>query len=297
MTIDTHLGRSADGTKNAPYVQPKKIDRELLVRVPRSENRIMYGLEEGKLPFVGHDVWHAHEFSYLNILNQPVQRKLKICYPSKSKYIVESKSLKLYLNSYAFVHLNSPAYQVEQDLTRLLETKVNTCVFDTTSSTLTDKFLGFKELTIGSEPYNQEDFVKENPSFLEKHQEHPWGAYHSFSSAKFSCLRSNCKITNQPDWGTAFIHYTGPNSIKETGLAKYLTSFRNENHFHEECCEMIYKRLWDIFEPEELFVACLYTRRGGIDINPVRASNPTLLRNLAPTYCEASFLNTKMFNQ
>jgi 7-cyano-7-deazaguanine reductase len=84
-------------------------------------------------------------------------------------------------------------------------------------------------------------------------------------------------VTHQPDWGSAFVHIEGKTLPEPTGLLEYIVSFRNENHFHEEICEMLYKRLWDRFQPEKLMVTCIYTRRGGIDICPSRASHPELL--------------------
>ena len=95
--------------------------------------------------------------------------------------------------------------------------------------------------------------------------------YHS------SLLKSNCRVTHQPDWGDVYIAMKGIKVVKPENLLKYIVSFRDENHFHEEICETIYKRLWDTFEPKELAVTCLYARRGGIDINPTRVSHVDLL--------------------
>ena len=90
-------------------------------------------------------------------------------------------------------------------------------------------------------------------------------------------LKSNCRVTSQPDWGDVYIHYKGKYAINPTSLLQYIVSFRDECHFHEEICETIYMRLFERFKPEELLVSCLYVRRGGIDINPTRASNYSLL--------------------
>ena len=89
---------------------------------------------------------------------------------------------------------------------------------------------------------------------------------------------SNCRVTNQPDWGDVYIAINGKKQITKESLLQYIVSMRKENHFHEEICECIYKRLSDILEPKDLMVACLYTRRGGIDINPVRMSSDSLER-------------------
>jgi len=94
---------------------------------------------------------------------------------------------------------------------------------------------------------------------------------------KSHSLRSNCRVTNQPDWGDIYIHTKGIREVTPESLMQYIVSMRKENHFHEEICECVYKRLDELLEPEELIVACLYTRRGGIDINPIRASSNILL--------------------
>jgi len=92
-----------------------------------------------------------------------------------------------------------------------------------------------------------------------------------------SLLKSNCRVTSQPDWGDVFIYYKGKCELIPESLLKYIVSFRDECHFREEICETIYKRIWDMFEPEELAVTCLYARRGGLDINPTRVSHERLL--------------------
>ncbi len=113
------------------------------------------------------------------------------------------------------------------------------------------------------------DKYKEAPEIIETENLNDYKEYHLM----FDSLRSNCRVTHQPDFGDVFIYYKSKRHIKEPGLLKYLTSFRSEYHFHEECCEMIFKRLLDILDSDDkLFVCALYTRRGGIDISPVRWS-------------------------
>lgn len=97
-------------------------------------------------------------------------------------------------------------------------------------------------------------------------------------------LRSNCKITKQPDWGSVYIRMKANRLPNNVSLLKYIVSLRNENHFHEEICEMIYKRLWDLFQPEILAVSCIYTRRGGIDICPSRANKAEYLPEFIHDY-------------
>ena len=97
--------------------------------------------------------------------------------------------------------------------------------------------------------------------------------YHS------ALLKSNCRVTSQPDWGDVYIHMVGKKTVDPISLLQYIVSFRDECHFHEEICETIYKRLWDLVKPDDLVVRCLYARRGGIDINPERASDEGLLHH------------------
>jgi 7-cyano-7-deazaguanine reductase len=104
--------------------------------------------------------------------------------------------------------------------------------------------------------------------------------------AKSSLLRSNCRVTNQPDWGDVFIYMKGDSVPSYESLLQYIVSMRKENHFHEEICECIYQRLFNIFSPEDLLVGCLYTRRGGIDINPLRSSSVELLDRYFSDYLD-----------
>lgn len=113
-----------------------------------------------------------------------------------------------------------------------------------------------------------------------------------------SALRSNCRITNQPDWGDVYIHIEGEDCVTPESLMKYIVSMRKENHFHEEICECIFKRLRDILKDDtEILVACLYTRRGGIDINPIRATSQELIDKIASTLVEADIPHRKTARQ
>jgi 7-cyano-7-deazaguanine reductase len=114
----------------------------------------------------------------------------------------------------------------------------------------------------------------ENPKLLQIEKTLKSSKTVSYHSA---LLKSNCKVTSQPDWGDVYIYIKSENVVSKESLLKYIISFRDECHFHEEICETMYKRLWDTLKPKELMVTCLYVRRGGIDINPTRASDVTLL--------------------
>lgn len=265
----TFLGKKVSGSE--------KYDSSLIVPIPRIENRIQYNIDNENLPFEGWDVWHAYEFSALTENSVPYTRLLKLRYNCNSEYLVESKSLKLYLNSFNMSKFGKNIEEgleickkiIEHDLSEKLKTDVQVNFFgnDEKRIDIFEKFqniMGFvneKELIV--------EKFKESPDVLEIEGNIEQKSYY----LTFESLRSNCRVTHQPDFGDAFIYYKSSRHIKESSLVKYLTSFRSEFHFHEECCEMIFKRLSDILNAgDELFVCALYTRRGGIDICPVRWS-------------------------
>lgn len=291
--VSIHLGKTSQ--------YKSTYDASLLVREPRQNNRTYLDLNSDFLPFVGFDTWNAYECSFLLNNGCPVTGVCKLSYPANSKYIVESKSLKLYFNSFNMQKLDNNIrsaidkfkHMVSSDLSKLLETTVNVGfipghIYDMTevsAETIYDKptFItlensfdekGLYALTF--DKYNEDDqILREKYMTLMSHSMPQY--FHS------GLLKSNCRVTSQPDWGDVFIYIKSQYDISKDALLKYIVSFRGECHFHEEICECIYKRLHDIFVPEELFVMCLYARRGGIDINPVRASDVKLLelsRNL-----------------
>lgn len=263
------LGKRTDGSET--------YDPSLLVAVPRFENRQQYNIDNNNLPFVGWDIWHAYEFSAMTQNGIPVTRLLKIKYNCTSEFIVESKSLKLYLNSFNMTRLGITIEEclskckdfIEQDLSKKLNTKVQVNFLDNNSPKI-NIFNNFDNLI---------EFIDQKATIIEKFKEAPEliEADETTTPQKhylmFDSLRSNCRVTHQPDFGDVFIYYKSNKHIKEESLIKYLISFRSEYHFHEECCEMIYKRLLDkLNKGDELFVCALYTRRGGIDICPARWS-------------------------
>ena len=265
-------------SRHAPVSYADTYNPSFLVAVPRTENRIRYNIDENNLPFEGFDIWHAYEFSSMTQNGLPYTRVLKLKYSCCSKFIVESKSLKLYLNSFNMSRygknikesLNICAKVIQKDLSELLKTEVvlsfldvdteHTKIFDRFKNVL--DFVDFDNLKI-------ENF-KESPELLEVEETRENKEYF----LNFDSLRSNCRVTHQPDFGSAFIYYKSKQHIKESSLIRYLCSFRCEYHFHEECCEMVYKRLFDLLDDENdvLVVCILYTRRGGIDICPIRYS-------------------------
>ena len=265
----THLGKKSQGSE--------KYNPSLLVAIPRCENRKQYNIDGNNLPFDGFDVWHAYEFSALTQNGVPVTRLLKLKYDSKSKFLVESKSLKLYLNSFNMSKFGATVNEcleickniIEKDLEEKLKTKIE-ANFIENSAERKEIFKNFQNIMnfVDEKTLKVEKF-KEATELLETKETDEEKSYY----LKFDSLRSNCRVTHQPDFGDLFLYYKSKKHILEDSLVKYLSSFRSEFHFHEECCEMIYKRLYDLLDnDDELFVCALYTRRGGIDICPVRRS-------------------------
>lgn len=261
------LGKKVSGSEN--------YDPSLLVAIPREENRKQYNLNNENLPFYGWDVWHAYEFSSMTKNGIPVTRLLKLKYSCNSKFLVESKSLKLYLNSFNMTRFGKNILEclaickskIERDLSERLETEVKINFIDNST----------EKVQIYENFQNIMQFVNENNLRIEKFKEAPEVLYTEPNNTikeyylTFDSLRSNCRVTHQPDFGDLFLYYKSAKHITEESLVRYLSSFRSEYHFHEECCEMIFKRLHDILNKDDkLFVCALYTRRGGIDICPSR---------------------------
>jgi 7-cyano-7-deazaguanine reductase len=299
-----HLGKAGDGTIVKPYITPTVIDKSLLVAVPRILNRVQYNIEDANLPFYGFDVWNSYEFSALTDNGFPVTGHLKIVYPADSECIVESKSLKLYLNSFNMCRLGTNVNEVRENSTKIIQDDLSSLL----NTRLTAKiFINDEEIWSPREPvtgiFKNLDSINIEGVQFDKYNEDPELLRSCSVDRKVSLyvhssnLRSNCRVTNQPDWGDVYIYMTSKYEIDETSVLQYLVSMRNENHFHEEICECIYKRFWDFFNPENLLVTCLYTRRGGIDINPVRASSENLMHIFTRHLVDANFYTSKTWRQ
>ncbi|MDA3927916.1 MAG: NADPH-dependent 7-cyano-7-deazaguanine reductase QueF [Prolixibacteraceae bacterium] len=285
----THLGQKS--------TYPQHYDPSALVAVPRYLNREQYDLSEDNLPFVGVDVWHAYEFSFLLKSGTPVVGILKIVYPCNNPFLVESKSLKLYLNSFNMDRFGFTPQEgllqvtaiIKTDLENLLKCKVEVNCFNHKAEPAPSDFDEYQilEENLELDDFNCTDYT-ENTKLLIGTQAKcniKWGSH---------LLRSNCKITHQPDWGSIYISMEGNNLPDIGSFLKYIVSLRNENHFHEEICEMVFKRITDNYQPEELTISCLYTRRGGIDINPIRSLTR---KNIPKSLSSHNLLDTPAFRQ
>ena len=239
---------------------PDKYDPSLLVGISREESRNRSGVTLELNSFYGLDSWTAYELSWLNLEGIPKNAVLYASYESSSKSFIESKSLKLYLNS-----LNNKKFNSLGDLLELIKYDLEQCV----SSEV--------EIEIRNTP---KDFVKESKSIdlVEINSEEgveedaPWVSADE-ASEELSCsvFRSLCPVTGQPDWATIRVTYSGTR-INYQKLFSYLLSFRNSQAFHEECVEKIFSDLKKFCAPDELTVRANFLRRGGIELNPVRST-------------------------
>lgn len=240
----------------------------LLFPILRQNKRDELSLLEGALPFVGCDRWTAYEISWLTLTGKPEVAVIEFIFDCRSPCIIESKSFKLYLNSFnnsKFSSFDEVLSLLTNDLTQacqfpcevkrlfeqdqrpaVIQPLTGTCL-DTLDVTCTDYVVNSRLLG-----FDGQDNVSE---------------------VVFShLLKSNCLVTEQPDWGSIWIEYTG-RRLCHASILKYIISFRNHNEFHEQCVERIFMDLMREGSPEQLSVYACYTRRGGLDINPFRSTH------------------------
>lgn len=243
-------------------------DKSLLFPIPRQGKRDEIGVSQ-PLPFYGYDIWTAYELSWLDEQGKPVVAIGDILIPCESANIIESKSLKLYCNSFnnsVFNSKNTVERLITLDLSAAVEAPVDVKLYGVEQGLTNSarRFPGFclDELNVACSEYTV------NADLLSIHDERV-----DETTVYSHLLKSNCLVTGQPDWGSVFITYSG-RRINEASLLQYLVSFRNHNEFHEQCVERIFMDLSSRCCPETLTVYARYTRRGGLDINPIRSSSP-----------------------
>lgn len=245
-------------------------DPTLLYPVKRSLGRQQLGLDCNQpMPFFGDDVWHGYELSWLNRKGKPQVALARFVFSFDSENIVESKSFKLYLGSF-----NQSAFDSSEQVKSILEKDLSACANGRVNVQLfsPDMLEYFTPTNLPGECIDELDITVEhydlNPAYLENAFD---GNARVCETLHSHLLKSNCLITNQPDWASVMIRYCG-RKIEREALLQYLISFRQHNEFHEQCVERIYTDIQRYLKPEELTVAAYYTRRGGLDINPCRSS-------------------------
>jgi 7-cyano-7-deazaguanine reductase len=247
------LGRSVD--------YPRFYDPGLLFPFARTVGRNALGLDAA-LPFVGQDRWHAYELSWLDARGKPVAATATFTVPADSPNLVESKSLKLYLNSFnasRFDSADQVRARIAEDLARSAGAPVDVRFGLPAMATHDDAVdLDLQDIAI-------DDYGPPNANHLSA------GAEIVEERLRSALLKSNCPVTGQPDWAEVRIDYRGPR-IDHAGLLRYLVSFRDHAEFHEQCVERIFVDVLARCRPGSLSVEARYTRRGGLDINPWRGS-------------------------
>ena len=241
---------------------------DLLQGVPRSLSRDTLDLANSSLPFDGIDTWTGYELSWLNLKGKPNVAILECHVPITSKNLIESKSFKLYLNSF-----NQTKFASAEDVRQVLQADLSACAGEPVEVKL-----------ILPEQFSSLQFQEFNGTLLDSldveiDQYSPNTQYLTVAKSEAGVqetlvshlLKSNCLITSQPDWASIQVRYEGK-AIEHEGLLKYLISFRQHNEFHEQCVERIYNDIMQHCQPDKLTVCARYTRRGGLDINPFRSN-------------------------
>ncbi|MBF7072256.1 NADPH-dependent 7-cyano-7-deazaguanine reductase QueF [Glaciecola sp. MH2013] len=241
-------------------------DSSLLQAVPRSMSRNAINLPKA-LPFHGSDIWNGYELSWLNSKGKPHVAIMRCEVPVTSPNLIESKSFKLYLNSF-----NQSQFPTIDEVSRVLQGDLSACAGEKVAVTLIPA-AKFSELQLGlfeGSCIDEQDIeitdFDISPTLLSSSK-----SEHVSETLVSHLLKSNCLITNQPDWGSILIKYSGA-KIDQEGLLRYLISFRQHNEFHEQCVERIFYDILQQCQPQQLTVYARYTRRGGLDINPFRSN-------------------------
>ena len=250
---DSRLGQSVD--------YPRAYDPALLFAIARAQGRASLGIH-ADLPFVGTDRWHAYELGWLDAGGKPCVATARIEVPADSPQLIESKSLKLYLNSF-----NAERVASADALRVRLVTDLSACAGAPVS------------IDWGLPPFADDDSIDIDAQLLQISDYGPPNASHLLvegqvlvdETLRSDLLKSNCPVTGQPDWASVRIAYRGPR-IDRAGLLRYLVSYREHCEFHEQCVERIFIDVMQRCRPQSLSVQARYTRRGGLDINPWRAT-------------------------
>lgn len=243
-------------------------DAGLLQGVPRSLNRDPLGLKADNLPFHGADIWTLYELSWLNAngLPQVAVGQVELDYASLN--LVESKSFKLYLNSF-----NQTRFASWDEVRSILQRDLSACAQGAVSVTLyrVDELEGQPVARFAGLCIDDQDIAIDNYEFDAALLTDAASGEKVEETLVSHLLKSNCLITHQPDWGSVQIQYRG-GKIDREKLLRYLVSFRHHNEFHEQCVERIFTDIQRFCQPESLSIYARYTRRGGLDINPWRSN-------------------------
>lgn len=250
-------------------------DRSLLFPIERDQGWQQRGLARADLPFMTGscvDIWNGYEISWLNQQGKPLVRVAQFRFSGHAKYIIESKSFKLYLNSYnlsQFASQDQVAAQMQDDLSQACEGQVEV-IFShlddvQTIETLPGECIDECDIQVTEYSPNPQLLTVDSEDIVDE-------------SLYSHLLKSNCPVTGQPDWASISIEYKG-SQINKSALLAYLISYREHGDFHEQCVETIFMDIWQQCQPQALTVYARYVRRGGLDINPYRSSLESSVEN------------------
>src|SRR5690606_379720 len=257
------MSRPEDSLLGREVAYPRQYDPSLLFPIPRATGRQPLRLA-GALPFTGRDRWQAYELSWLDARGKPVAATATVTVPADTPNLVESKSFKLYLNSLNATRFDDPAAlraRLAADLSQAAGGPVEVAFGLPPLAGDDDDATGIDALELDIDCYGPPD-----AGLLQADA----GA-EATERLRSALLKSNCPVTGQPDWATVDVAYRGPR-IDHAGLLRYLVSFREHAGFHEQCVEQIFIDVLERCRPQWLSVEARYTRRGGLDINPWRAT-------------------------
>ena len=273
--MSAHTPEQSQLGKASAYTD--QYDASLLFPLPRETKRHEIGIT-GSLPFLGADLWTAFELSWLNPKGKPQVALAHITVPCESTHIVESKSFKLYLNSF-----NNSRFASAETVRERLRDDISAAIWHGAPVRSNAGVRLLLPEAFDAEPVHELDGLSIDRLDVDCTDYQP--APHLLGAAfdeqpvqetlVSHLLKSNCLVTGQPDWGSVQIRYSGP-QIDQAGLLQYIVSFRNHNEFHEQCVERMYVDIMARCKPTKLSVYARYTRRGGLDINPWRTSHPQL---------------------
>lgn len=240
----------------------------LLESLPRSRGRDEINLTSEDLPFSGFDLWTGFEISWLNNKGKPVVAIAEFFIPATSHNLIESKSFKLYLNSF-----NQTKFATTDLVTRVLERDLALAAGGSVKVKLYPDLAHYPALSafLPGECIDHLDIEINDYAFNPDYLKHSTFSKTVSETLASNLLKSNCLVTNQPDWGSVIIRYEGK-KINRENLLRYIISFRMHNEFHEQCVERIFSDINRYCNPEKLTVCARYTRRGGLDINPFRSN-------------------------
>ncbi|MDB5857398.1 MAG: 7-cyano-7-deazaguanine reductase [Ramlibacter sp.] len=257
---------------------PDHYDPSQLYPMARAPKREEIGLA-GALPFFGADLWTAFELSWLNTRGKPQVAIAHFTVPCETPNIIESKSLKLYLGSFSnsrFASADEVRDRLRADLSEAAWRGAETAATVGVRLVLPDAFERERVQELEGLSLDRLDIECSDYTPAPQRLRTVVGEPPVQETLTSNLLKSNCLVTGQPDWGSIQVRYHGA-AIAQEGLLQYLVSFRNHNEFHEQCVERIFMDVWRQCKPTKLSVYARYTRRGGLDINPLRTSHPMAL--------------------